>query len=322
MQIGAWSINFFDPFENLVLLVLLLVFTTLAFYSFAFMRKNRASRFGNIKTLERVHGFRRFHISPGILILKLFIVSTLFLVATDSLQVGRLQPIADTDYVILIDTSLSMTQTDYNPNRLTAAKNIASDWVRVIPNGTHVGLIAFSRDLGVTVDLTLNKDRIRDEIARVEVDLNQTGASPDFAIQYAVNMLNDSTNKRAILLFTDGTSEVDPSTIALAQNFNVRIFAFGIGSEDAREYDLSSIPEELWDTFDRLEFNFSRLERLSSLTNGTAYQIGNQNELQQAFRDATYQESAIQLNSAFYVLILIALISILELFVYAHLGGI
>ena len=314
--------NVHDPFENLVLLVLLLVFTTLAFYSFAFLRRKRASRFGNIKTLERVHGFKRFHLSPSILILKLFIVSMLFLVATDSLQVGRLQPIADTDYVILIDTSPSMTQTDYNPNRLTAAKNIASDWIRVIPNGTQVGLVSFSRDLGVTVDLTFNKDRVRDEIARVEVDLNQTGGSPDFAIQYAANMLNGSTNKRAILLFTDGTSEVDQSTIALAQTLSVQIYAFGIGSEDQREYDLSSIPEEFWDTFDRLEFNFSRLEFLSEQTNGTAYQIANQNELRQAFLDATYQESAIQLNSAFYVLILIALISILELFVYAHLGGI
>ena len=299
-----------------------MVFTTLAFYSFAFMRRKRASYFGNIKTLERVHGFKRFHLSPVILIVKLVVVSMLFLVATDSLQIGRFQPIGDTDYVLLIDTSPSMTQTDYNPNRLTAAKNIASDWVRVLPNGTRVGLVSFSRDLGPTVELTFNRELVRSQIERVEVDLNQTGASPDFAIQYATNMLNDSTNKRAILLFTDGTSEVDPSTIRLAQNLAVRIYAFGIGSEDAREYDLSDIPEELWDTFDRLEFNFTRLERLSEETNGTAYRIANQDELRQAFRDATYEESAVELNSAFYVLILIALISIIELFVYSYLGGI
>jgi len=302
--------------------VLLLVFTTLAFYSFTFLRKKRASYFGNIKTLERVHGFKRFHISPGILIVKLLIVSTLFLVATDSLQIARFQPIADTDYVILLDTSPSMTQTDLNPSRLGAAKNIATEWVRVVPNGTRIGLVSYSRELGSTVELTFNKDLVLNEISQVEVDLNQTDTSPDFAIQYATNMLNDSTNKRAVLLFTDGTRPVEPSTIRLAQNLNVRIFAFGIGSDERQEYDLSDIPEELWDTFDRLEFNFSRLEMLSEQTNASAYRIGNQDDLRQAFRDATYQESAIQLNSSFYVLILIALISILELFVYAHLGGI
>jgi Ca-activated chloride channel homolog len=305
-----------------LLLVLLLVFTTLAFYSFTFLRKKRASYFGNIKTLERVHGFKRFHISPGILIVKLLIVSTLFLVATDSLQIARFQPIADTDYVILLDTSPSMTQTDLNPSRLGAAKNIATEWVRVVPNGTRIGLVSYSRELGSTVELTFNKDLVLNEISQVEVDLNQTDTSPDFAIQYATNMLNDSTNKRAVLLFTDGTRPVEPSTIRLAQNLNVRIFAFGIGSDERQEYDLSDIPEELWDTFDRLEFNFSRLEMLSEQTNASAYRIGNQDDLRQAFRDATYQESAIQLNSSFYVLILIALISILELFVYAHLGGI
>lgn len=302
--------------------MLLLVFTTLAFYSFTFLRKKRASYFGNIKTLERVHGFKRFHISPGILIVKLLIVSTLFLVATDSLQIARFQPIADTDYVILLDTSPSMTQTDLNPSRLGAAKNIATEWVRVVPNGTRIGLVSYSRELGSTVELTFNKDLVLNEISQVEVDLNQTDTSPDFAIQYATNMLNDSTNKRAVLLFTDGTRPVEPSTIRLAQNLNVRIFAFGIGSDERQEYDLSDIPEELWDTFDRLEFNFSRLEMLSEQTNASAYRIGNQDDLRQAFRDATYQESAIQLNSSFYVLILIALISILELFVYAHLGGI
>ncbi|MFT4307888.1 MAG: vWA domain-containing protein [Candidatus Woesearchaeota archaeon] len=315
-------LDLYNPFENLMLLVLLLVFTTLAFYSFTFLRKKRASRFGNIKTLERVHGFKRFHISPGILIIKLFVVSLLFLVATDSVQVSRFQPTADTDYVLLLDTSPSMTQTDLNPSRLGAAKNIATDWLRVVPNGTRVGLVSYSRELGSTVDPTFNKEHIRSEIARVEVDLNQTDTSPDFAIQYATNMLNDSTNKRAVLLFTDGTQPVDPSTIRLAQNLNVRIYAFGIGTEETREFDLSDIPEELWDTFDRLEFNFSRLQSLSEATNGTAYHIGSQDDLRQAFRDATYEEAAIQLNSAFYVLILIALISILELFVYAHLGGI
>lgn len=305
-----------------MLLVLLLVFTTLAFYSFAFLRRKRASYFGNIKTLERVQGFRRFHISPGILVVKLIVVSLLFLVATNTLQIARFQPISDTDYVLLLDASSSMAQSDYNPSRLTAAKNIATDWVNVLPNGTKVGLVAFSEELIKTSPLTLDKTKIKNDIKSVDIHYNQSGTALDFALSYGINLFNASTAKRAILLFTDGTNNVSPSTVSLAKSMHVSIYAFGIGSNKTQTYNLTGIPADLKGTYNPLTFNFTRLEKLSNQTNGTAYKVSNQKQLQQAFRDATYQQSMVQLNSSFYVLILIALISIIELFVYAHLGGI
>ena len=89
--------------------------------------------------------------------------------------------------------------------------------------------------------------------------------------------------------------------------------------------DLSDIPPELWDTYEdsysTLEADFSILEDLADKTGGEAYLITNEYELEEAFRLATQEQTAVDVNTAYFITILIAVMSIFELIFYARFGA-
>lgn len=287
------------------------------------LRGKRATFFGNIKTLERVHGYQQHHVSFYILITKIIIVSLLFLVATGSVELRSLRPVSDTDYVILIDASASMSKTDYNPSRLSAAKEISYKWLSVVPNGTRIGLIGFSEDLSVVDSPTTDLKKIKSDIDGIKIDYSKSGTSLIFAISNGVSLLNKTPNKKALLLLTDGTDEIDNNTVAYAIENNVKIYAFGIGSKEGQAAVIDpDIPDEFKDLYTNLDYNFSKLEDLSIKTGGKAYSVSNTDELATAFRQVTLENANVQLNSSYYIVLLIAFLSILELIVYSKFGGI
>ncbi|MFH1590888.1 MAG: VWA domain-containing protein [archaeon] len=305
-----------DPVTNGLLLTLLIALTMFAYFFAMYLRGKRAAYFGNLKTLERVHGFRHFHVSPWVLLVKVIIVSLLFIVATETVEVRKMTPIADTDYVILIDASSSMANTDYNPTRLAAAKEISKSWVRILGNNTRVGLIAFSQDIQNLVPLTFDKKKVEREIDLIQIDYSKSGTSIDYALSSGYDLLKNSRMNKEVLLLTDGTEGVESRTIANAKAGRIKIYSFGIGSAVIDE-----TPEEYRDMYSSLAFNFTKLDILSNATGASAYKVGNSLELEYAFREATLEKIDIPLNSGYYIIILIAVISILELLLYSKLGG-
>lgn len=285
-----------------------------------YLRSKRATYFGNLKTLERTHGFKVFHISVVVLIIKIIMVLLLYMVATNNIMIRSYEPITDTDFLLLIDDSSSMAKSDFPPNRLTSAKAISKKWLDILPNSTMVGLVAFSSGIDHAINPTFDRERIKERIDSIEIDYAKSGTDLDYAINYGLDLLNDSQRQKTILLFTDGTQAVQNKTIEKALDANAKIVSFGIGNSDEVEL-FEDIPDEFKDTYSTLEFNFSLLEDLSRRTEGDAYQVSNEVELQESFNRATLKEAKVRLNSSYYIALLIAIISILELLIYARLGA-
>ncbi len=280
----------------------------------SFLRRRRATHFGNLKTLRKVHGFRRFDVSPVVLFTKLLIIGLLFLVATDSIEIRQKRAIPNQEYLILLDSSASMAHPDFNPNRLTAAKQISKNWLQNLPYGTRVGLVAFSQDIRSSVEPTTDKREITKEIEQLEIDYSRSGTFLDYAINYALDM---AENNNTILLLTDGTEEVEKETIARLQSMNVSVHSFGIGKSES----LKDIPEEMRNFSSNLLLNFTLMSKLSNQTGGRAFRVGNPEELSTSLEEATLEEVQIALDSGYYMLVIIALISISELIIYSKFGG-
>ncbi|MDK2849827.1 MAG: Ca-activated chloride channel [Candidatus Woesearchaeota archaeon] len=286
------------------------------------LRKRRALYFGNIRTIEKVHGFKKFDVSYSVLFLKILLVALLFLVATDSISISKRVPLMDRDYVLVIDASPSMTKTDYPPNRLEAAKEISSEWVDFLPNSTRVGLVAFSSDIQSYVPLTLDKRKVKESIKEITIDYSKAGSSLDYALNFAYQLLSKSDKNKRVILISDGTKDVDNKTLAKAKSEGIQILAFGIGSdEDTEIINTSEIPEEFLDLYNKMQFNLTNLKRIASETNGTAYHITDKTELKEAFEKATSKETSVSIRSSYYLGILIALLSIIEFLVYGNLGA-
>lgn len=304
----------------MILLAILLGITILAYYVMRYVRGQRVTLFANIKTIERTQGFKVFHISAIILIVKMVMIILLYLVATNALQITVQKPLTNTDYILVIDDSSSMAKTDYKPNRLVSAKEISERWIGVVPNSSQIGLVAFSEGIDTSIPLTINKQPLIQAINKININYSKSGTDLDFALSTAIQYLKDSQENKTILLFTDGTQTVTNSTIGKAVSNNIRIVTFGIGDASQIEDD-SAVPKDYLETFNTLDFNFKILKDIAKRTGANAYKVSNKEELEQSFNQATLKETQVKLNSGYYIALLIAIISILELVVYGRLGA-
>ena len=302
-------------------MAILIVITILVYFLMKYIRGKRAAYFGNIKTLERTHGFKIFHVSLFVLIIKIVMIILLYMVATNTITIKDYQPITDTDYMLIIDDSSSMAKNDYEPNRLASAKEISKKWISIIPNSTGVGLVAFSKDIDYSVPLSYDKKELYNTIDDISIDYTRSGTNLNYALQFGIDLFGDTEGReKTILLLTDGTQNVNNETITKTKMENISVIIFGIGNTEESETN-ENIPEEYRSTYNTLAFNFTILENLAEQTNGKAYKVSNKFELQQSFDDATLEVTQRELDSGYYVIMLIAFISILELLIYAKLGA-
>jgi Ca-activated chloride channel family protein len=148
--------------------------------------------------------------------------------------------------MLAIDVSGSMCSTDVKPNRITAAEDAASAFVRSEAGGPRIGLVAFAGIAGVLVPPTTDTGSLLhalnglstsrgtaigqgiltslDAIAQVDPAVAPTGARPASARGYAHDV---------IVVLTDGSNNagVDPQTAARqAAARGVRVFTIGFGT--------------------------------------------------------------------------------------------
>ncbi len=294
-----------------------------------YTRKKRATYFGNIKTIEKVQGFKRFDINPIILVSKIIIITLLFLIATGALEIIKISPTTNTDYVIVIDSSSSMANTDLQPNRLEAAKNIAEEWLNLLSNNTRVGLVVFSEDIEKYKELTFNKKSIGEEINTIKINYSRTGTNLNYALNTAFRILNDSKKNKTVFLLTDGTENISEETIRNAQINGIKIYSFGLGAKTNEETlkQIAELKRELGEDiniseyYDPLEFDFRILEDLSQKTGGEAFKIDDEKQLYETIKKSTLEKQSIKLNTTYYIVLLLILLLIFEFILYGKYGG-
>ena len=313
-------INLENPLGNLLLFVFLIALTVVGYFYMVRLRERRATAFGNIHTIERVQGFRRYAPSNIVLIMKVLLIFLIFMAATQSVELRQKKPVTNTDYILLIDSSGSMAANDFPPTRLAAAKELSKNWLNEVPNSTQVGIVSFSSTVESYVPLTTDKEVLQAAVDGIEVQYSHAGTSIDYALNFALDALNESKRNKSILLFTDGTQDFNPTIVSRARQLNIPVIAFGIGSK-SNSVSNRSLPADYAEYFDNLALNFTILENLANQTGGKAFRVSSVSELQKSFSQATLQETQVRLNTNYYFLILIALLSIAELLIYSREGA-
>ncbi|MEU1388546.1 MULTISPECIES: VWA domain-containing protein [unclassified Nonomuraea] len=156
-------------------------------------------------------------------------------------------PMRSATILLALDTSGSMCSTDVDPNRLTAARKAAADFIESQRGGPRIGLVTFAGTAGLLVPPTDDTDALIealdgltvargtaigqamltsiDAIAEVDPSVTATAATPPAAASgYA---------GAAIVVLTDGanTQGVDPQRAAQeAALRRVRVFTIGFGT--------------------------------------------------------------------------------------------
>lgn len=146
-------------------------------------------------------------------------------------------PVEGASIVLVTDHSGSMSATDVEPDRLSAAETAAETFLDKLPKATRVGVVAYSDGPDGTLAPTTDRTRVRQTIeAQDAVGATATGE----ALQVALDTLapNGRTAKpaSAIVLLSDGktTTGRDPVGVAeIAKKLRIPIYTVALGTADA-----------------------------------------------------------------------------------------
>jgi Ca-activated chloride channel family protein len=138
--------------------------------------------------------------------------------------------------MIAFDISSSMLAQDFQPrNRLEVAKEKVKQFIAA-RRSDRIGVVAFAGEALTQVPLTTDYPVVLAAVDNLAAGQLEDGTAIGTAIATAANRLRNAPGRsRVMILLTDGVSNrgsIDPRTAAAAASqFDIRIYAIGVGTE-------------------------------------------------------------------------------------------
>jgi Ca-activated chloride channel family protein len=130
-------------------------------------------------------------------------------------------PVEQAQILLVTDVSGSMLATDVAPNRLTAARRAAQQFVARVPRQVKVGVMAFNQAPQVLQSPTTDRQSIAEALARLH---SSGGTATGVALQTALRVLSQTATvgahrpPSAIVLLSDGASTRGVPAIDVARD--------------------------------------------------------------------------------------------------------
>ncbi|WP_420401245.1 vWA domain-containing protein [Flagellimonas sp.] len=138
------------------------------------------------------------------------------------------------DIVMAIDVSSSMLARDLKPNRLTALRNVAGEFIKKRPND-RIGLVGYAGESYTKTPITSDKSIVLNALREISYGDLEDGTAIGMGLATSVNRLKESKAiSKVIILLTDGVNNsgfIEPKTAAdLAVEFGIKTYTIGLGT--------------------------------------------------------------------------------------------
>lgn len=292
---------FTDQYANILLL--LNGMAILLYIAAKKKNKQRALRFGNYETLQKVAGNNFLKTSNIIFITRILALSLLVIGISNPVIVSDVKK-ADSDYVIAIDSSSSMLSGDLEPNRLEASKRISKQFVSNLGNKTKVGIVSFSGEADKAHEMNSNVDSVKKSIDNVKTG-STAGTAIGDALSMSVSMLAGNLRPKTVILITDGRnnegSSVDEA-VKMGVDQNVTINTIGIGERNQSLSGFETIQGQNASRAVYPNLNTTQLSTISNRTGGKFVTATNETQLKNALIDLEESESENDISQIFILL--------------------
>ena len=283
-------------FENIefanpkLLWLLLLVPLLVLWYILRHKKQEAAVSFSDLKGMAKLPKTWKAYLRHLLFALKMAALALLIvaLARPQSSSTNSTSNIEGIDIVMAMDVSGSMLARDLKPDRLTAAKNVASDFVKGRP-GDRMGLVIFSGETFTQVPLTTDHGVMLNMLGEMKNGLIDDGTAIGDGLATAVSRLKDSEAiSKVVILLTDGLNNagsVDPYTAGeMAKLFGVRVYTIGVGSYGTAPYPVQT-PFGTQIQQVKVEIDEKLLTQIANMTGGKYFRATNNKKL-----DEVYQE--------------------------------
>lgn len=199
------------------------------------------------------------------------------------------------DVVIALDISSSMLARDFQPNRLQASKEIATQFIAGRPND-KMGLVVFSGESFTQCPLTTDHAVLINLFRDIESGMIEDGTAIGNGLATAVARLKESTAiSKVIILLTDGENnrgEIAPITAAeLAKTYGIRVYSIGVGTIGTAPYPVQTpFGTQIRDM--EVKIDEETMQQIADLTGGKYFRATDNDKLKQIYNEIDQLEKS------------------------------
>ncbi|MGL4520305.1 MAG: vWA domain-containing protein [Phocaeicola sp.] len=283
----------FANIEYLFLLVLLLPY--IAWYVLKRKKTEPTLQVATTRMYMRAPKSWKIHLlhAPFVLRIVALIMVIMVLARPQSTNHWQNSEIEGIDIMLAVDVSTSMLAEDLKPNRLEAAKQVASEFINGRPND-NIGLTIFAGESFTQCPLTVDHAVLMNLFQSIKCDIAQKGLIEDgtaigMGIANAVTRLKDSKAKsKVIILLTDGSNnrgDLSPLTAAeIAQQFGVRVYTIGVGTNGTAPYPMPTYAGVQYVNVP-VEIDEKTLTEIAHTTNGNYFRATSNEKLKEVYAE-------------------------------------
>lgn len=190
------------------------------------------------------------------------------------------------DIVMALDVSGSMLAMDLHPDRLEAAKEVASEFIAGRPND-RFGLVIFSGETFTQCPLTTDHEVIRELFNDIKSGMIEDGTAIGDGLATSVNRLKESKAvSKVIILLTDGINNMgslDPlSSADIAKLYGIRIYTIGVGTEGKAPYPVQT-PFGVQTQYVDVQIDEELLQQVANVTDGRYFRATSNEKLREIY---------------------------------------
>ena len=232
-------------FVNLDLLWLLWVLVPMvAYYVYRSRQGGATLRISTVDGVKNLPHSLKYYLRHLPFVLRCLAVAALIvaLARPQSAQHHSNETTEGIDIVLSLDISGSMLARDFQPDRITAAKEVAAHFINDRPND-RIGLVVFAGESFTQSPLTTDKASLLTLLAGVKSGIIEDGTAIGNGLSTALNRLRESQAKsKVVILLTDGVNnsgQIAPLTAAdIAQSLGIRVYTIGVGTMGTAPYPM------------------------------------------------------------------------------------
>lgn len=199
------------------------------------------------------------------------------------------------DIVLAMDVSTSMLARDFTPDRLSAAKDIAIEFISQRPSD-RMGIVVFAGKSYTQCPLTTDRATLINLMKEVQTDLIEDGTAIGNGLATAVaRMMDSDAPSRVVILLTDGVNnrgEIAPQTAAeIAKTYGIRVYTIGVGANGTAPYPVMT-PWGVEVRNMQVEIDEDLLKEVAKTTGGRYFRATDNTKLAEIYSEINKMETA------------------------------
>ena len=199
------------------------------------------------------------------------------------------------DIILAMDVSTSMLARDFTPDRISASKDIAIEFISQRPSD-RMGIVVFAGESFTQCPLTTDRATLINMMKEVQTDLIEDGTAIGNGLATAVARMKDSDAKsRVVILLTDGVNnrgEISPQMAAeIAKTYGVRVYTIGVGANGMAPYPVMT-PWGVEVQNVKVEIDEKLLSEIAESTGGRYFRATDNTKLAEIYSEINKMEKA------------------------------